>query len=90
MDATPSRVFITGALGFIGRRLAEHYRARGVQVSGVDLRGDPALDVTAGDITAPRPLAFRIELTSTLHSRELNRDLREEAGRGACLNALDD
>ncbi|MFN0198907.1 MAG: NAD-dependent epimerase/dehydratase family protein [Planctomycetaceae bacterium] len=51
--STPNRVFITGALGFIGRRLAERYRAVGVQVSGVDMQADPALGVVAGDITEP-------------------------------------
>lgn len=46
------KVFITGALGFIGRRLGEHYRERGVEVSGVDLRGEPGLGVVAGDVSA--------------------------------------
>ena len=44
------RVFITGASGFIGRALAARLRADGVQVSGMDLRGDPAADVVAGDV----------------------------------------
>ncbi len=51
--SSPRHVCITGALGFIGRRLAEHYRAAGARVTGVDLRGDPALEVVAGDLTAP-------------------------------------
>ena len=45
------RVFITGALGFVGRRLADRYRADGASVGGVDMRSDPALGVVAGDIT---------------------------------------
>jgi nucleoside-diphosphate-sugar epimerase len=49
----PKRVFITGARGFIGRRLAMRYREVGSQVAGVDVRSDPELDVVAGDITAP-------------------------------------
>ncbi len=44
------RVFITGASGFIGRALAARLRADGVQVRGMDLRGDPAADVVAGDV----------------------------------------
>ena len=49
--AEPGRVFITGALGFIGQRLAEHYRQRGMEVRGVDVReGD---GVVAGDVTRP-------------------------------------
>jgi nucleoside-diphosphate-sugar epimerase len=46
-------VFITGALGLIGSRLAERYRDAGASVSGMDLRAEPALGVVAGDLTAP-------------------------------------
>lgn len=46
-------VFVTGALGFIGRHLADRLRAGGAQVRGVDLRADAGLDVVAGDISAP-------------------------------------
>jgi nucleoside-diphosphate-sugar epimerase len=49
----PKRVFITGALGLIGRRLAERYREAGSEVSGVDVRAEPELGVVAGDLTAP-------------------------------------
>src|SRR3954468_6699137 len=49
----PSKVFISGALGFIGKVLADRYRAQGAEVRGVDLRADPALGVVAGDIGAP-------------------------------------
>jgi nucleoside-diphosphate-sugar epimerase len=52
---TPSRVFITGALGFIGRALAERFRAAGAEVGGVDRAADPGLDVVAGDIAVPGP-----------------------------------
>lgn len=48
-----SRVFITGARGFIGRRLGERLRAGGHEIRGVDVRADPALDVVAGDIAEP-------------------------------------
>ena len=51
MAAEPRSVFITGALGFIGQRLAEHYRARGAEVRGVDVRAGDG--VVAGDVTAP-------------------------------------
>ncbi len=53
--ATPKRVFITGALGLIGRRLASRYRDAGSEVSGVDVRADPELGVVAGDLTAHGP-----------------------------------
>src|SRR3954454_12715353 len=46
----PSKVFISGALGFIGSVLAERYRSDGAEVRGVDVRAEPALGVVAGDI----------------------------------------
>jgi nucleoside-diphosphate-sugar epimerase len=49
--AEPRRVFITGALGFIGQRLAERYRERGVEVRGVDVQAGDG--VVAGDVTEP-------------------------------------
>ncbi len=48
-----SRVFVTGALGFIGRAVAEHFREQGAEVRGVDVRADPALGVVAGDVAQP-------------------------------------
>ena len=52
-EASVRHVFITGALGFIGRRLAQRYRDAGARVTGVDLRADAVLGVTAADITTP-------------------------------------
>jgi nucleoside-diphosphate-sugar epimerase len=46
----PSKVFISGALGFIGTVLADHYRESGIEVRGVDVRAEPALGVVQGDI----------------------------------------
>jgi nucleoside-diphosphate-sugar epimerase len=48
-----SKVFITGALGFIGSVLADRYRAEGAEVRGVDVRAHTALGVVAGDIAEP-------------------------------------
>ena len=53
MTATPRSVFITGALGLIGRRLAERYREAGAEVRGMDIRADPSAGVVAGDLTVP-------------------------------------
>jgi nucleoside-diphosphate-sugar epimerase len=53
--ALPKRVFITGALGFIGRRLADRCRASGAEVAGMDVRADPARGVVAGDLAEPGP-----------------------------------
>jgi nucleoside-diphosphate-sugar epimerase len=50
-----TRVCITGASGFIGRRLAERLRAQGVEVVGVDRAADPQSGVVAGDISRPGP-----------------------------------
>jgi nucleoside-diphosphate-sugar epimerase len=47
------RIFITGANGFIGRAMAERFRALGAEVAGVDLGADVAGNVVAGDITKP-------------------------------------
>lgn len=49
----PSSVFITGANGFVGRALAERYRAAGVTVRGLDVAADDERGVVAGDITEP-------------------------------------
>ncbi len=48
---TPSRVFITGASGFIGAALASRFAALGAEVRGVDVRADPARGIVAGDIS---------------------------------------
>jgi nucleoside-diphosphate-sugar epimerase len=49
----PARVFVTGASGFIGRRICDGYRAAGVEVRGVDVQSAPELGVVAGDIAEP-------------------------------------
>ena len=51
--AEPARVFVTGALGFIGRALADHFRSRGSEVCGVDLRPDPGRGCVYGDVSRP-------------------------------------
>jgi nucleoside-diphosphate-sugar epimerase len=53
LAAEPRRVFITGALGFIGQRLAERYRERGIEVRGVDVGAGEG--VVVGDVTRPGP-----------------------------------
>jgi nucleoside-diphosphate-sugar epimerase len=50
---TPSRVFITGAGGFIGAALADRFAALGAEVRGVDIHADPARSIIAGDIAEP-------------------------------------
>ncbi len=48
-----TRVFITGASGFIGRRLAEEWRSRGAEVVGIDRVADPQHGVIVGDVSKP-------------------------------------
>ena len=49
------RVLVTGAAGFIGRRLADQLRTDGVDVVGVDLTADPVAGIVAGDVSEPGP-----------------------------------
>ncbi|NKF23004.1 NAD-dependent epimerase/dehydratase family protein [Solimonas sp. C16B3] len=55
--STPRSVFITGANGFIGRALMARYRALGCKVRGMDLRGDAAEGIVAGELTQPQDWA---------------------------------
>jgi nucleoside-diphosphate-sugar epimerase len=50
---TASRVFITGASGFIGAALTERFAALGAEVRGVDVCADPSRSIVAGDIAEP-------------------------------------
>lgn len=49
----PSKVFITGANGFIGRALARRYRELGAIVTGVDFIADTENGVISADLTQP-------------------------------------
>lgn len=52
MDNTRYRkVFITGALGFVGRALSTRYRELGAETRGLDVRADSAAGVAAGDVS---------------------------------------
>lgn len=59
--AVPSRIFITGANGFIGRALAARLRELGAEVTGVDLNPDPANGIVAGTTTDPGPWADALQ-----------------------------
>lgn len=52
---SPRTVFVTGALGFIGRAVADRFRRDGAEVRGVDIRADPSAHVVAGDVSTPGP-----------------------------------
>ncbi|MCC6985381.1 MAG: NAD-dependent epimerase/dehydratase family protein, partial [Anaerolineales bacterium] len=47
------KIFITGALGFVGKALAAQYRALGAETCGLDVRADLAANVVAGDVSRP-------------------------------------
>ena len=47
------KVFITGALGFVGKALAMQYRQLGAETCGLDIRADSKLNVVAGDVSRP-------------------------------------
>ncbi len=48
------KVFITGALGFVGRALSARYRELGAETHGLDVCADPSLGVVAGDVCHPQ------------------------------------
>ena len=54
-------VFITGALGFVGRALAVSYRKLGAAVRGLDLQADLSKDVVAGDVSKPAAWQSQID-----------------------------
>ena len=47
------KVFITGALGFVGQALAAHYQKLGIETCGLDIHANPSLGVVAGDVSKP-------------------------------------
>jgi len=54
MEKTKYRkVFITGALGFLGKALLLRYRELGAEICGLDVRADSSLGVVAGDVSKP-------------------------------------
>lgn len=54
METTwPKKVFITGAGGFIGRKLADRFAANGAATCGVDIFADPSRNIVAGNIAEP-------------------------------------
>lgn len=53
-------VLVTGANGFIGRALRQHWRDAGARVVGIDLHADGE-EVIAGDIGAPEAWAHRLD-----------------------------
>lgn len=84
----PGRVFVTGALGFIGRAVCERYRAQGVQVSGMDVRPDPDLEVVAGDVSQPGEWQRHAEGSDLVVHTAAIVSMRDEPDRVWRANAL--
>jgi nucleoside-diphosphate-sugar epimerase len=47
------KVFVTGALGFVGSALLKRYQKLGAQTAGLDLRDDQSAGIVAGDVSKP-------------------------------------
>ena len=78
------KIFITGALGFVGRALAEQYRALGAETCGLDIRADAALNIVAGDVSKPeRWQSALTDCDLVIHTAAIvsNNVAREEAWR---------
>ncbi|HJW70371.1 MAG TPA: NAD-dependent epimerase/dehydratase family protein, partial [Candidatus Binatia bacterium] len=60
---SPRRVLVTGAAGFVGRRMVERLLGQGMRVRALVRRGlvgakhREGLDLVRGDVTAPGSLA---------------------------------
>ena len=85
METTRYRkVFITGALGFVGRALMTCYHELGVKTLGLDIRPDPELGVVTGDISQPESWEAHLDGCDLLiHTAAIvtNNVRREEAWR---------
>ena len=78
------KVFITGALGFVGRALMSHYRILGAETLGLDIHPNPEVGVTHGDISQPEGWKSRLKGCDLLiHTAAIvtNNVSRDEAWR---------
>ncbi|MEW5941476.1 MAG: NAD-dependent epimerase/dehydratase family protein [Chloroflexota bacterium] len=78
------KIFITGALGFVGGALAARYRQLGAETSGLDVRADSNMNVVAGDVTRPEEWQEQINgCDLVIHTAAIvtNNVTREEAWR---------
>jgi len=91
----PTKVFITGANGFIGRALMEHFRKAGSTVVGVDLTANRELGVYAGNVAVAgdwQKLAKGCELvihTAAVVSNSAPAELYRQVSLGSVRLALD-
>lgn len=87
MDQTCYRkVFITGALGFVGRAISVRYRELGAETCGLDVRADASTNVVAGDVSQPEEWQDHLSVSGcdlVIHTAAIvtNNVSREEAWR---------
>ena len=78
------KIFITGALGFVGRALSAAYRELGAQTCGLDVRSDASANVIAGDVSRPEEWQHVLaDCDLVIHTAAIvtNNVSREEAWR---------
>ena len=78
------KIFITGALGFVGRALSAAYRELGAQTCGLDVRSDASANVVAGDVSRPEEWQHVLaDCDLVIHTAAIvtNNVSREEAWR---------
>ena len=78
------KIFITGALGFVGRALSAAYRELGAQTCGLDVRADAFANVVAGDVSRPEEWQHVLaDCDLVIHTAAIvtNNVSREEAWR---------
>jgi nucleoside-diphosphate-sugar epimerase len=78
------KVFVTGALGFVGQAILEHYRKLGVEARGLDLSAAPEVCVVAGDVSRPETWQEHIDgCDLVIHTAAIvtNNVTRQEAWR---------
>ncbi|MBI5841279.1 MAG: NAD-dependent epimerase/dehydratase family protein [Chloroflexi bacterium] len=84
------KVFVTGALGFVGRALSARYRELGAETRGLDVRADAEAGIVAGDVTRPEEWQEQINSCDlVIHTAAIvtNNVTREEAWRVNVLGA---
>ena len=78
------KVFITGALGFVGRALSAKYRELGAETCGLDIRADESANVISGDVSHPEEWQHHLNgCDLVIHTAAIvtNNVAREEAWR---------
>ena len=90
-----TKVFISGGNGFIGRKLAQYFKDRGVQVCGVDLMPCDEFNIVSGNLSEPASFSHLIKdcdlviHTAAIVSNALSYKQTWQANVGWTKNLLD-